>query len=105
MKIEQIKPEERLLIEDEQVLTDIACVDPISVHGILGLVNLGETFLTCYYRWRPVKNECGLIVREKAVAHVIERPRSSVLPNGSFDRWLSSQSVRQDLLALSAPLN
>lgn len=82
-----------LLIHEEQLLIDIGCMEPVAVHGLLGLVNLGETFLTCYFRWRPVRSDGALLVREKVLAHVIARPRGSVTPGGDFDRWLSAQLI------------
>jgi hypothetical protein len=76
VKLGQTKAvKECLLIEDETMLCDIACIDPLPAHGLLGLVNLGDTFLLCLYRWRPTKVENGVVQREKTVTTTIMLPR------------------------------
>jgi hypothetical protein len=90
-----------LLIEDENILGEVAGMEPVPVDGLLGLVNLGDTFLTCYYRWVPLKFENGILVREKHVTLVITSPRVSVRPGGTFDTWLSAQRVVSDQEALA----
>jgi hypothetical protein len=88
--------QDSLIIDNEATLCDIGCMEPVPVHGLLGLVNLGDTFLSCYYRWRPIKMERGLLVRERTLALVIVRPRSSALPGGRFDASLRTQPVVED---------
>lgn len=80
-----------MLIQEESLLADIACIEPIAVHGFLGLVNLGETFLACYFRWQAVKSEGGIIVRERVPAISLLQPRCAAIPGGRFDQWLSVQ--------------
>jgi hypothetical protein len=84
-----------MIIQDEGLLADIACIEPVAVDGLFGLVNLGETFLTCFYRWRAVKWENGVLVREKVISLVISRPRTSLISCGCFDRWLVAQPSAQ----------
>lgn len=84
-----------MLITDERTLADIACIEPIPVDGVLGLINLGETFLTCYFRWRAVKFENGATVYERTPAHVILRPRSAAL--APFGEWLNAQRAPEQV--------
>lgn len=79
-----------MLIRDENILAEIACIEPVAAHGLLGVVNLGETFLTCYFRWRPVRWTAGSMIREKVVVAAIEMPRDAAFKGGRIDRWLSS---------------
>jgi len=79
-----------MLIRDENTLAEIACIDPIGAHGLLGVVDLGGTFLTAYYRWRPLRWAAGHLIREKVVCAVIGMPRDAAFKGGRIDRWLSS---------------
>jgi hypothetical protein len=87
-----------MLIQDEGLLADIACIEPIAVHGLLGVINLGDTFLACYYRWRPIRYDAGgNLMREKSVALTLLLPRNSARPGGKVDRWLNAQPVAKEI--------
>jgi len=92
--------EEAVLVRDERLLTEISYIEPIAVHGLLGYVNLGDTFLACYFRWKPVKLEAGGMGREKSPAVVLIRPRCSVIPGGILDRWLNAAPLAERVVAV-----
>ena len=59
---------------DERLMAEFACLDPVYVDGIARMTNLGATFSTFYWRWRPTEHGC-----EKAPAMVVVRPWSGML--------------------------
>lgn len=77
---------------DDRLMADIACLDPIYADGVLGLVNLGTTFMEVFYRWRPLRAEGGVLIQERTASHVIVRPLASVTAGGSYHRILSAQT-------------
>ena len=62
----------------ERLISDFACLDPVYVDGIAGLMNLGANFGTLYYRWKAVSANHQGLVYEKAPALVIIRPITSI---------------------------
>lgn len=85
---------------DNDMMADIACMTPIYVDGVLGVINLGANFMTCYFRWRAIRSdETGRIVYEKSVAHVLVRPRASILQaDGPYASMLAQQGVPRESL-------
>ena len=67
-----------MLRTDGDLLAEFSCLDPLYVDGIAGLVNLGDTFATCFFRWAAAKAEGGLIVQERMPAVYLVRPRASI---------------------------
>lgn len=58
----------------ERLMADFACLDPVYVDGIAGIVNLGTNFAQCFFRWQIVS--AGAYERVPAVYLI--RPRSSI---------------------------
>lgn len=67
----------------EQLLVDFACLDPIYVDGVAGLLNFGASFGVLYYRWVAVRSEGGRMIYEKAPALHVRQPRSSLVTGQS----------------------
>jgi hypothetical protein len=80
-----------LLITDERMLAAISCIEPTHADGILGVVDLGDAFLTCYYRKRPIKFEGGQVVYERDPVVNLLRPRSALVPGSLIERMLTRQ--------------
>ena len=62
----------------DRLMADFACLDPVYVDGIAGLMNLGANFGTLYYRWKAVCSNRNGLVYEKQPALVIIRPKTSI---------------------------
>lgn len=78
-------------------LSAYAALEPIYAAGIAGLVQFGEDFMTCFFRW-GFHQENGLMVREKIPALAIIRPVSSVSSDGTFARRLAAQRVAVEVV-------
>jgi hypothetical protein len=70
--------------------TAYACLDPVYIDGIAGILNLGCNVAMCYFRWQPVRRN-GLMVYERAPALYVVRPRASISSSGAFARMLDGQ--------------
>lgn len=84
-----------MLITDERTLAAIACIEPIHVDGMIGVIDLGETFLTCFYRLRAVKFDAGQMVYEREPVLSLVRPRHSLVPGTLMARILSRCAALQ----------
>jgi hypothetical protein len=38
---------------DGRLIADFACLDPVYVDGMAGVLNLGANFASLYFRWTP----------------------------------------------------
>jgi hypothetical protein len=76
----------------ERLLNDFACLDPIYVDGIAGVLNLGENFGTLFYRW-SAKLTSGVVSYERLPAMTLIRPRASLVcgPHSIIASMLDSQ--------------
>jgi hypothetical protein len=63
----------------DHLTADFACLDPIYVDGIAGVLNLGSNFSTLFFRWAPKQSEGGIITFEKVPAMLIVQPRSTLI--------------------------
>ena len=66
-------------------------LDPIYLDGKAGALNLGANVMICYFRWTPVMQQNGLIVRQRTPALCAIRPMASVSPNGGIAKLLAGQ--------------
>ena len=70
---------------DERLMAEFACLDPVYVDGIAGLMNLGTNFSIQYFRWTPVGVEGGKVLYQKTAALRLVRPRASLIACKSCD--------------------
>jgi hypothetical protein len=63
----------------DRLIADFACLDPMYVDGIAGVLNLGSNFSTPFFRWAPRQSEGGIITFEKVPAMLIVQPRSALI--------------------------
>ena len=62
----------------DQLIADFACIDPVYVDGVAGLMNLGENFAALYFRWKMVGVGTHGKLFERQPALVLVRPTTSV---------------------------
>ena len=62
----------------EQLMADFACLDPVYVDGVAGLMNLGDNFAALYFRWKVVGAGPHGKLYERQPAVVLVRPIQSV---------------------------
>ena len=63
----------------DQLMADFACMDPVYVDGIAGLMNIGGTnFSTLYFRWKAVGVGPRGKLYKRSPALVLVRPITSV---------------------------
>jgi hypothetical protein len=76
---------------DAQLIGDFACLDPVYVDGIVGTLNLGETFATLYFRWTPRPGENGQVLFERTPAVYLVRPHASIVctPDCRLKKWIN----------------
>jgi hypothetical protein len=65
--------------ENDRLLADFACLDPIYVDGVAAILNLGPNFQMLFFRWVPTRSEHGVVTMEKAPAASIIRPKNSIV--------------------------
>jgi hypothetical protein len=82
-------------ITDEQII-EISCLEPVSIHGLFGVLDLDGTFLMVFFRWR-IKSEDGVLIREKVPVHVVELPRGVAEPGSVIDGWLKARPAGDDI--------
>jgi hypothetical protein len=86
-------------IIDERLFADFACLDPIYVDDMVGVLNLGANFNMLFYRWVPRAND-GLITYDRSPALSLVLPRTSVLArDGVVASWLHGQPAPKELPA------
>jgi hypothetical protein len=80
--------------ENDRLLADFACIDPIYADGVAGVLNLGENFAMYFFRWVPSRSEHGIVTMEKVPAATIIRPKTSVTMctqnNCTFLKWIET---------------
>jgi len=84
-------------IENDRLLADFACIDPVYVDGIARILNLGTNFQILYFRWVPTQSEHGLVTMVKTPAASVIRPKTSIrqcdLPNCGFLKWVETDKA------------
>ena len=63
---------------DEKLIADFACIDPVYVDGVAGILNLGSNFGMMFYRLVPVYSDGFGIRLEQVPALYVVRPKASV---------------------------
>lgn len=89
-----------MLITDERTLLTAACIDPVFVDGVEGLIDYGNNFGAVYFRRRAVRVENGHAIYEHEPMHVIVRPKSSLTAGGPWARWLDHVPTAATMLRL-----
>jgi hypothetical protein len=85
------------VIENDRLLADFACLDPIYVDGIARILNLGTNFQVLYFRWVPTQSKHGLTTMEKAPAASVIRPKTSIMQCSQsgcdFLKWVETDKA------------
>jgi hypothetical protein len=78
---------------DERVLADCASLDPLYADGMFieGVVNLGTTFATPFFRWVPTGYCNGRVTFEKSPVLNLIRPIASLDPGDPLAALLLGQ--------------
>lgn len=63
----------------ERLMADFACLDPVYVDDMAGVINLGTNFQMLFHRWSPQSDREGGVAFEKIPALTLILPRTSIL--------------------------
>lgn len=89
-------------ILSDRLMADFACLEPIYVDGIAGVLNLGANFATLFFRWIPVSSANGIINYERTPAMNIVRPVASRVCKSCVYGWaLDAQRAPEAKLSLA----
>jgi hypothetical protein len=80
----------------ERLIADFACLDPVYVDDMAGVLNLGTNFQMLFHRWSPRSDREGGVGFEKIPALSLILPRTSILArNGLIASLLNMQAAPQ----------